>query len=82
MLRNDEVHKMKSLELRLQVTSEGELVLPSVPELEPGEYNVVLVIENSTVSANRPPLDLPVADLGPWPEDLSLRREDLYGDEH
>jgi hypothetical protein len=30
--------------------------------------------------AGRQPLDFPVDDLGPWPEDLSLRREDLYGD--
>lgn len=26
------------------------------------------------------PLDFPTDDLGPWPEDLSLRREDMYGD--
>ena len=26
-------------------------------------------------------LDFPVDDLGPWPEGLSLRREDLYGDD-
>jgi hypothetical protein len=25
--------------------------------------------------------DLPTHDLGPWPAALSLRREDLYGDE-
>lgn len=25
--------------------------------------------------------DLPVHDLGPWPEGMSLRREDLYGDD-
>lgn len=24
---------------------------------------------------------LPTLDLGPWPESLSLRREDLYGDD-
>lgn len=24
------------------------------------------------------PLNLPVDDVGPWPADLSLRREDLY----
>ena len=29
----------------------------------------------------REPLDFPVDDLGPWPEDLSLRREDMYGDD-
>ena len=27
------------------------------------------------------PLDFPTDDLGPWPEDLSLRREDMYGDD-
>ncbi|MEN8133203.1 MAG: hypothetical protein ABFS45_24095 [Pseudomonadota bacterium] len=28
------------------------------------------------------PLDFPVDDLGPWPEGLlSLRREDMYGDD-
>lgn len=25
--------------------------------------------------------DFPVRSFGSWPEDLSLRREDLYGDE-
>jgi hypothetical protein len=29
----------------------------------------------------RPPLDLPVDNVGPWPEGLSLRREDWYGDD-
>ena len=27
------------------------------------------------------PLDFPTDDLGPWPEDLSLRREDMYDDD-
>lgn len=26
-------------------------------------------------------LDFPVDDLGPWPEGLNLRREDMYGDD-
>ena len=29
----------------------------------------------------RPALNFPVDDLGPWPEGLSLRREDMYGDD-
>jgi hypothetical protein len=28
-----------------------------------------------------PLADFPVHDLGPWPENLSLRREDLYRDQ-
>ena len=27
------------------------------------------------------PLDFPVDDLGPWPEGLSLHRENMYGDD-
>lgn len=30
---------------------------------------------------NRPPLDLPVDDLGPWPEGLTFSREEMYGDD-
>ena len=32
-------------------------------------------------SATSKELDFPVDDLGPWPEGLSLRREDMYGDD-
>jgi hypothetical protein len=26
-------------------------------------------------------VEFPVRDYGPWPEGLSLRREDMYGDD-
>jgi hypothetical protein len=29
----------------------------------------------------REPLDFPVINVGKWPEDLSLRRVDMYGDD-
>ncbi len=32
-------------------------------------------------TANKESLDFPVDDLGPWPDGLSLRREDMYGDD-
>ncbi len=32
-------------------------------------------------SAKKKLVDFPVDDLGPWPEGLSLRREDMYGDD-
>jgi hypothetical protein len=32
-------------------------------------------------ATDQEPLDFPVDDLGPWPEGLSLRREDIYGDD-
>jgi len=39
-----------------------------------------MVGEEPEVQTERPPLDLPLYDLGPWPEGLSLRREDMYDD--
>ena len=33
------------------------------------------------VATSSESLDFPVDDLGPWPEGLSLRREDMYGDD-
>ena len=39
------------------------------PEVEPA-YRV-----------EAPRLNLPVIDLGPWPEGLTLRREEMYGDD-
>lgn len=35
----------------------------------------------ATQHAKREPLDFPVISVGKWPEDLSLRREDMYGDD-
>jgi len=32
-------------------------------------------------TASKKPLDFPVDDLGLWPEGLSLRRVDMYGDD-
>ena len=34
-----------------------------------------------STSTRREPLAFPVDDLGPWPDSLSLRREELYGDD-
>ena len=34
----------------------------------------------SKKSAQHEPLDFPTMSVGKWPEDLSLRREDMYGD--
>jgi hypothetical protein len=32
-------------------------------------------------AVSKEPLDFPVISVGKWPEDLSLRREDMYGDD-
>jgi hypothetical protein len=32
-------------------------------------------------ATDKEPLDFPVISVGKWPEGLSLRREDMYGDD-
>lgn len=34
-----------------------------------------------TIATDRKSLDFPVDNLGSWPEGLSLRREDMYGND-
>ncbi len=34
-----------------------------------------------TVTTSKQSLDFPVDDLGVWPDDLSLSRKDMYGDD-
>ena len=37
--------------------------------------------QRKTIATGRKSLDFPVDDLGSWPEGLSLRREDMYGND-
>jgi len=58
----------------------------SVPEdVPPGEHEAVITVaplpERQLPTKPFRVEDLPVHDLGPWPEGLSLRREDIYGDD-
>ena len=71
---------MKTIETILTVGADGKASLQLPPEIPPGEHRAVLVIEEQPATKERPPLDFPVIDVGAWPEDLSLRREDMYDD--
>ncbi len=78
---------MNAIKVSVTVTPDGQLRVQSEvqPGLAPGEYQGVLVLAEQVVAeaekSTRPPLDFPVDDWGPWPEGLSLRREDMYGDD-
>ncbi len=70
---------MRTIETTATVAEDGKLTIQIPPDIEPGEHKVVLVIEEQPVKKEiRPPLDFPVDNWGPWPENLSLRREDMY----
>jgi hypothetical protein len=73
---------IKYMDVHIHVTLDGKVMLADVPDLQPGDYDAVLLIETLRIVETSPTLDLPVIDLGPWPDaDVSLRREDLYGDD-
>lgn len=72
---------MKTLEAEGLVTPDGHLSVRLPFAISPGTHPVVVVIDEQPVSANERVLDdFPVIDVGAWLEDLSLRREELYGE--
>ena len=74
---------MTIITTRISVLPDGTVSLAQ--PLPVGEY--LARVELANVLVARPPLEpfditrLPVFDLGPWPEGLGLRREDMYGDD-
>jgi hypothetical protein len=72
---------MKTIETTVLVTPEGTVTLQLPEDIPPGEHRIVVVIdEQPIVRGKRPLLKFPVDRYGPWPEDLTLRREDMYGE--
>jgi hypothetical protein len=72
---------MKAIEATGTVTEDGKLIVDLPTGVAPGEHKVIIVIEIQGERNGTAPLgELPLHDFGPWPEDLSLRREDIYDD--
>jgi len=73
---------MKTIETLAIITPDGTLTARVPAELPPGRHRVVLVMieEEPAQAEKKPSHDLPLHDVGAWPEGLSLRREDLYDD--
>jgi hypothetical protein len=72
---------MRTIETRATVGPDGKLTIQLPPDIPAGEHQVVIVIEERVAKSKKKKLDLPVIHVGKWPEDLSLRREDMYGDD-
>ncbi|TVP63937.1 MAG: hypothetical protein EA343_06580 [Nodularia sp. (in: Bacteria)] len=77
---------MKSIETIATVTKDGKITVQLPPDIPAGEHHVVIVIEEKhtdekvEIKEKRPPLNFPVHNCGLGSENLSLRREDMYGD--
>jgi hypothetical protein len=73
---------MRVIEATTTISEDGYITLKAPPDLLPGVYPAIVVIETpDSGTPARKPFVVPVDDCGPWPEDLSLRREDMYGDD-
>ena len=76
---------MHDVRTRIRVNGDQTISGVAPPEVPPGEHEVTITIAPPPVepSAKKPfdVNDLPVVDLGPWPEGTSLRREDMYDDD-
>lgn len=74
---------MTVITTRLTVSPDG--AISTAMPLPAGEYEAAITMHDQPArQLPTLPFDvdaLPVHDLGPWPEGLSLRREDMYGDD-
>jgi hypothetical protein len=72
---------MKTIETTVIVGPDRTITLPVPEDIVPGTHRVVVVIEEAPEAVPpAQPLDLPLLPAVAWPENLSLRREDMYGD--
>lgn len=77
---------MKAIETIATVTKDGQITLQLPQDISEGQHKVIIVIDEQPLSEKseskerRQPLNFPIYDCGLWPESLSLRREDMYGD--
>ena len=68
-----------TLDTVVTVPEDRTLTLQLPPEATPGRHQIVLIIEQPDPEPK--PFNFPVMPDAKWPDDLSLRREDTYGDD-
>lgn len=83
---------MLTLTIAAKVDENGIVTLQVPPQVSPGYHKMVVVIEETSLVGKMSNLQgselmeqeatvmLPTYNVGPWPENFSLRREDLYDD--
>jgi hypothetical protein len=72
---------MRTIETTATVAPDGTLTVQVPPDVTPGTHQIVLVIDDESRETRERQLGaFPVISVGAWRADLSLRREDMYGD--
>ena len=73
---------MKTIACSVLVDEDRKAVVQLPRQIAPGQHDLVVVIDEQAAKPVMDPLQgFPTIRLDHWPEDLSLRREDMYGDD-
>ncbi len=73
---------MRMIETTAIITDEGTLTVQVPPDIAPGDHHIVVIIdEQPTVQAPRPPLQFAAYPVGLIAPERTFRREELYDDE-
>jgi hypothetical protein len=75
---------MSDIRTRIHVDADHTITGVAPPDVPPGDHEITITVPPLARQPAKKPFDvndLPNVDLGPWPEGLSLRREDIYGDD-
>ena len=76
---------MTEIRTRIRVSTDHRISGVAPPEVPPGEQDVTITLAPAPVRKAQTKKfrieDLPKHDLGPWPEGLSLRCEDIYDED-
>jgi hypothetical protein len=71
---------MPVVNARIRVDADGTISGKAPQGVPPGEYEAPIDVAEPK-PRKRKRLDLPLHDCGPWDDNVSLRREDVYGDD-
>lgn len=75
---------IKTLDTVATVQEDGTVTLQLPADVTAGPHRIIAIIEEpEQAMASKKSLaeDFPVIPGGKWPDDVSLRREDMYGDD-
>jgi len=72
---------MKTIETTAVIGEDRILQVQLPPEVTPGRHQIAVIIDEPAAPTSKRLDDFPTIDVGPWPVGLSLRREEMYGDD-
>lgn len=79
--RKSRCQMTRTIETVGKVSRKGDLLVHLPSDIVPGQHHVVLIIDQPDMPSEGDALNFPVDHVARWPANLSLRREDIYGDD-